>query len=263
MFGKWSSRSIIAGIGILIAGSLVSAPSAEANSRYSEAPPVVLSPDLTEPWQLQLTSPKRAKVVTRSSRSYKNSKKRKTVKRRVKKRRTALNVPSAHQSRQTQTAPQKRRQSLAPRFLPQQVEYNTSHKPGTLVIDTKQRYLYLVMGNGEARRYGVGVGREGFGWTGTEKVTRKAEWPSWTPPKEMIARERAKGRILPAFMPGGPANPMGARGIYLGSTLYRIHGTNAPWTIGQAVSSGCFRMRNQDVQDLYNRVKLGAKVVVI
>lgn len=119
------------------------------------------------------------------------------------------------------------------------------------------------MANGEARRYGVGVGKQGFSWTGTEKVTRKAEWPSWTPPKEMIARERAKGRILPNYMPGGPANPMGARGIYLGSTLYRIHGTNAPWTIGQAVSSGCFRMRNQDVQDLYNRVRIGAKVVVI
>ena len=147
--------------------------------------------------------------------------------------------------------------------MPQIVEYNTKHKKGTIVIDTTNRYLYLVMGNGEARRYGVGVGKQGFGWTGTERVTRKAEWPSWRPPAEMIARERKKGRILPAFMPGGIENPMGARGIYLGSTLYRIHGTNAPWTIGQAVSSGCFRMRNEDVSDLYTRVKIGVKVVVI
>lgn len=262
MFGKWFSRSALAGIGILIAGSLVSAPAAQANSRYTEAPPVVLSPDLTEPWQLQLTSPKRAKVVVRSSKAkaYKPTKKRKAAKKRSTRRALALN--SGAQSR-TRAATQQRRQSLAPRFLPQQVDYNTKHKPGTIVIDTSKRYLYLVMANGEARRYGVGVGKQGFSWTGTEKVTRKAEWPSWTPPKEMIARERAKGRILPNYMPGGPANPMGARGIYLGSTLYRIHGTNAPWTIGQAVSSGCFRMRNQDVQDLYNRVRIGAKVVVI
>jgi len=149
-----------------------------------------------------------------------------------------------------------RSRQLPKRFLPQVVEYNTNQKAGTIVIDTTNRYLYLVLGNGEARRYGVGVGKQGFGWTGTERVTRKAEWPSWRPPAEMIARERKKGRILPAFMPGGVENPMGARGIYLGSTLYRIHGTNAPWTI-------CFRMRNEDVSDLYTRVKIGVKVVVI
>ena len=112
------------------------------------------------------------------------------------------------------------------------------------------------------RRYGVGVGKAGFEWAGTNKITRKAEWPSWTPPKEMIARERKKGRELPPFMEGGPANPMGARALYLGSTLYRIHGTNQPWTIGQAVSSGCIRMRNEDVMDLYERVNIGAKVIV-
>ncbi|MEP3264620.1 MAG: L,D-transpeptidase [Hyphomicrobiales bacterium] len=260
MFGKWFSRSALAGIGIIIAGSLLSAPAAQAGSRYAEAPPVVLSPDLTEPWQLQLTTPKRAKVVTRSTRSYTpTKKKRKAAKKRSLKRKLALSSGAQSQRRATQ----QRRQSLAPRFLPQQVEYNTKHKLGTIIIDTKSRYLYLVQANGEARRYGVGVGKQGFGWTGTERVTRKAKWPSWTPPKSMIARERAKGRILPNFMPGGPENPMGARGIYLGSTLYRIHGTNAPWTIGQAVSSGCFRMRNQDVQDLYDRVRVGAKVVVI
>ena len=261
MFAKWFSRSALTGIGILIAGSIVSAPAAQAGSRYAEAPPVVLSPDLTEPWQLQLTSPKRAKVVTRSSRSFTpRKKKRKASKKRSTRRSLALSSGARSQTRAATTS---RRQSLAPRFLPQQVEYNTHHKPGTIVIDTTKRYLYLVMANGEARRYGVGVGKQGFGWTGTERVTRKAEWPSWRPPASMIAREKAKGRILPRFMPGGPENPMGARGIYLGSTLYRIHGTNAPWTIGQAVSSGCFRMRNQDVSDLYNRVKLGVKVVVI
>ena len=118
------------------------------------------------------------------------------------------------------------------------------------------------MGNGKARRYGVGVGKAGFEWSGTERITQKKEWPSWTPPKEMIERERLKGRELPAHMEGGPANPLGARALYLGSTLYRIHGTNQPWTIGQAVSSGCIRMRNEDVMDLYERVERGAKVIV-
>ena len=114
-----------------------------------------------------------------------------------------------------------------------------------------QKFLYLVMRDGQARRYGVGVGKEGFGWTGTHKITRKAAWPDWRPPAEMIVREREKGRILPVMMAGGPANPLGARALYLGSTLYRIHGTNAPWTIGTNVSSGCIRMRNEDVVDLY------------
>ena len=111
-------------------------------------------------------------------------------------------------------------------------------------------------------RYGVGVGKEGFSWTGTEKITQKKVWPSWRPPAEMIEREKKKGRILPAFMDGGPSNPLGARALYLGSTLYRIHGTNQPWSIGQAVSSGCIRMRNEDVEDLYTRVGIGTKVIV-
>ncbi len=151
---------------------------------------------------------------------------------------------------------------IDPQFLPQTVRYDTSQPVGTIMIDTNSRFLYLVTGNGKARRYGVGVGKEGFEWSGTERVSRKAEWPSWRPPAEMIAREREKGRELPAFMEGGPANPLGARAIYLGDTLYRIHGTNQPWTIGQAVSSGCIRMRNEDVMDLYERVKNGAKVIV-
>ena len=133
---------------------------------------------------------------------------------------------------------------------------------GTIVIDTSDRRLYHVIKPGRAMAYGVGVGRQGFTWTGRHRITRKAEWPGWTPPASMRARERAKGRILPAYMEGGPNNPLGARALYIGSTLYRIHGTNQPWTIGMAVSSGCIRMRNEDVMDLYTRVGVGTKVIV-
>jgi lipoprotein-anchoring transpeptidase ErfK/SrfK len=150
-----------------------------------------------------------------------------------------------------------------PQFLPQIVDYQTKEKPGSIVIDTNNRFLYLVMDGGKARRYGVGVGKPGFEWAGAHTVTRKQEWPDWTPPAEMISREAAKGHYLPAHMEGGEGNPLGARAMYLGSTLYRIHGTNAPWTIGSAVSSGCIRLRNEDVIDLYNRVKVGTRVVVM
>lgn len=151
---------------------------------------------------------------------------------------------------------------LDPMFLPQQVAYDGKEKAGTIVIDTNNRFLYLVGENNSARRYGVGVGKPGFEWAGKHKITRKAEWPDWTPPKEMIRREAKKGHILPAHMDGGEENPLGARAMYLGSTEYRIHGTNAPWTIGYAVSSGCIRMRNEDVVDLYGRVKVGQTVIV-
>ena len=143
------------------------------------------------------------------------------------------------------------------------VRFQTDEKPGTIIVDTNNKFLYLVEGDKKATRYGIGVGREGFGWSGIMKVQRKAEWPSWTPPREMIARERKKGRILPVHMKGGPENPLGARALYLRSTLYRIHGTNAPWTIGTRASSGCIRMRNEDVVDLYERVKVGTRVVVM
>ena len=133
---------------------------------------------------------------------------------------------------------------------------------GTIVIDTSDRRLYHVVKPGKAMAYGIGVGREGFTWTGTNTISRKAEWPGWTPPPAMRAREAAKGRILPAYMPGGPENPLGARAMYLGNTLYRIHGTNQPWTIGQAMSSGCIRMANDDVSHLYDQVKIGTRVVV-
>lgn len=148
---------------------------------------------------------------------------------------------------------------IDPRFRKQEVAYDGPHKPGTIIIDTPQRFLFLVQPNGRALRYGIGVGRPGFSWAGMKTVSRKAEWPNWTPPPEMLKRRPD----LPRFMPGGPENPMGARALYLGSSLYRIHGTNEPHTIGQAVSSGCIRMTNDDVTDLYERVRVGAKVLVI
>jgi hypothetical protein len=146
------------------------------------------------------------------------------------------------------------------------VAYQTGEVPGTIIIDTEHYYLYYVLGGGKAIRYGVGVGREGFGWHGTVFIARKAEWPTWTPPPEMVAREKKNGRILPASMKGGPDNPLGARALYLynksGDTAYRIHGTSEPWTIGHNVSSGCIRLVNADVMDLYDRASIGAKVIV-
>ncbi|MBB3936811.1 L,D-transpeptidase [Aureimonas phyllosphaerae] len=153
------------------------------------------------------------------------------------------------------------------RFARQSVRIATKEKPGTIVIDTDRKFLYFVEGNGMATRYGVGVGKEGFSWGGTMSIGRKAEWPGWTPPAAMRVREKAKGRILPAYMPGGPENPLGARAMYLyrggGDSMFRIHGTNQPWTIGLNMSSGCIRMMNDDVAHLYERAKRGTKVVVI
>ena len=143
--------------------------------------------------------------------------------------------------------------------IPRQiVGFQSNYAPGTIVVNTAERRLYLVQPGGQALRYGIGVGRDGFRWGGVHKVTAKKEWPSWTPPAQMLARRPD----LPRHMPGGVDNPLGARAMYLGSTLYRIHGSNEPETIGQAVSSGCFRMTNEDVTDLYDRVSVGAKVVV-
>ena len=151
------------------------------------------------------------------------------------------------------------RPAVDPRYLPQVVAYDGKHAPGTIVIDTPNKFLYFVEDGGKAKRYGIGVGRPGFTWAGVKSVTRKAEWPDWVPPPEMLQRRPD----LPRHMAGGPDNPLGARAMYLGSSLYRIHGSNEPWTIGTAVSSGCIRMRNEDVIDLYGRVKVGTKVVVI
>ncbi len=149
--------------------------------------------------------------------------------------------------------------AIDPRFLKQEVAYEGRHAPGTIVIDTPNRFLYLVQPGGRALRYGIGVGRPGFEWAGAKTVTMKREWPDWRPPPAMLKRRPD----LPRYMEGGPDNPMGARGIYLGSSLYRIHGTNEPHTIGQAVSSGCIRMTNDDVTDLYERVRVGTRVIVM
>lgn len=170
-------------------------------------------------------------------------------------------APRAAPARQAAIAPQAGLPSrrIQPRFERQEVEYDGRHEPGTIIVDTPRRYLYLVLANGRALRYGIGVGRPGFEWAGVKSVTRKAEWPDWRPPPEM----RKRRPDLPTFMAGGPDNPLGARALYLGSSLYRIHGTNEPWTIGRNVSSGCIRMMNDDVVDLYGRVRVGTKVVVI
>lgn len=147
---------------------------------------------------------------------------------------------------------------IDPSFQRTLVDYEGAERPGTVVVDSTDKFLYLVLGHGRALRYGIGVGRPGFTWTGVKTISRKAEWPDWTPPGEMLARRPD----LPRHMVGGPANPLGARALYLGSSLYRIHGTNEPYTIGHNVSSGCIRMMNEDVSDLYQRVHVGTRVVV-
>ena len=152
-------------------------------------------------------------------------------------------------------APGHRRYS---KIKPEIVDYDGPYKAGTIIIDTGERRLYFVLGNGKAKKYGIGVGRPGFQWAGSHRITRKAEWPGWTPPPAMRRRQPD----LPRFMPGGPNNPLGARAMYIGSTFYRIHGSNEPWTIGQAVSSGCIRMTNEDVIELYQKVKVGSRVIV-
>jgi lipoprotein-anchoring transpeptidase ErfK/SrfK len=151
------------------------------------------------------------------------------------------------------------KKELPPQFRRTLVDYYTKEPAGTIVIDTPNTYLYLVLGNGKALRYGIGVGREGFTWSGSERISRLAEWPDWNPPEQMIERQP----YLPRFMAGGEGNPLGARALYLGDTLYRIHGTNQPSTIGTFVSSGCIRLTNEDIMDLYKRVKVGTRVVVL
>lgn len=257
-----------AALGVSVATPVLS------NDRYRERPPVMVSPDLSAPWVIQLgRAPSSVKLrrqpafgaqvqpgLREATRQY-----REQPVRRMQRgvlagqgqdpiRTTAVDVRPREAVQQAR---------LDPKFLPQQVAYSGKEKPGTIIIDGNAKFLYLVQTNGMARRYGVGVGKEGFEWSGTEKISQKKAWPEWRPPAEMIVREREKGRILPPYMDGGPANPLGARALYLGDTLYRIHGTNAPWTIGTNVSSGCIRMRNEDVTDLYERVDVGTKVVVL
>ncbi|MEZ5871768.1 MAG: L,D-transpeptidase [Nitratireductor sp.] len=244
---------------------LVALPAAgQAQSRYSVPPAAKLSGDLSSPWILQLrrkptadgryaVEVSRPTVSVQPERSgyaprYTN---------RVEPGPVRVSTPVSVPAQAARSEPQ-----FDPQFEPQMVAYDGGQSPGTIVIDTQARFLYLVQSDGMARRYGIGVGRPGFEWAGEHKVSRKSEWPSWTPPEEMRAREAARGKILPVTMDGGPDNPLGARAMYLGSTLYRIHGTNQPWSIGKAVSSGCIRMRNEDVIDLYERVKIGTRVIV-
>ncbi|ESX52460.1 L,D-transpeptidase [Mesorhizobium sp. C416B] len=245
---KMFLRSVLGAVAILAAG----ANSSAANDRYADRPPVMVSPDLSAPWVLQLG---RAPGIVRQSRQQQQPRLRYAQPARPDRVRTA-----------SVQAPAKRlvmRPQINPLYLPQEVAYDGPQKPGTVVIDTTQNFLFLVEKNGKARRYGVGTGKPGFEWSGTHKITNKRVWPDWRPPAEMIKREAAKGRYLPTYLAGGEENPLGARALYLGTTEYRIHGTNQPWTIGGSVSSGCIRMRNEDVVDLYERVNVGTTVVVI
>ncbi|MEP4769110.1 MAG: L,D-transpeptidase [Roseibium sp.] len=230
---------------VLIVSGIVSAP---ASAGQVAPPPLVLSPNLTEPWVLQLRPRGTRRAIAPTQRRVQQPQVR----------RANWWSPRQQPVRQ-QPKQQSRSRQVAPQFLPTVVRYDGRHKPGTIIIDTNTRYLYLVQKDGTARRYGVGVGKPGFEWAGTHKITRKAEWPDWRPPAAM----RKRRPDLPVHMAGGPDNPLGARALYLGSTLYRIHGSNQPWTIGHAVSSGCIRMRNEDVSDLYERVGVGTKVIVM
>ncbi|HEX5210282.1 MAG TPA: L,D-transpeptidase [Pseudolabrys sp.] len=171
----------------------------------------------------------------------------------------AYNSPAAPQYAPVPQDDQTADAQLDPRLQRQIVSYASHEAPGTIVIDTPHTFLYFVLGNGKAIRYGIGVGRQGFTWSGVKQVARKAEWPDWYPPAEMIARQP----YLPRVVAGGPGNPLGARAMYLGGSEYRIHGTNDPNTIGKHVSSGCIRLTNEDVEDLYGRVQVGAKVIVL
>jgi lipoprotein-anchoring transpeptidase ErfK/SrfK len=260
-------RSRIILLSSVTALAIAASPSL-AVDRYRERPPVVVSPDLSAPWVMQLgrdpgelvpqpdygvrVQPGDQPQVMRRAQSQRTRQDRTAIGQ------DSVRVAAVPAPRKKQIQPQ-----MDPIYLPQQVDYHGPETPGTIVIDTASKFLYLVQTGGQARRYGVGVGKEGMMWTGTHTITRKAEWPSWRPPAQMIARERENGRILPTFMEGGLDNPLGARAMYLGDTLYRIHGTNAPWTIGTNVSSGCIRLRNEDVTDLYERIDVGTKVVVM
>ncbi len=186
---------------------------------------------------------------------------------------SASAFPGAAKASQAATASdvtlvvQQSKKQVAQKFKRTKVRFVTDQAPGTVIVDTNNKFLYYVEGNNKATRYGIGVGRDGFGWSGVVKVGRKAEWPSWTPPAEMRRREAAKGRILPAVQEGGEDNPLGARALYLykggRDTIFRIHGTNQPWTIGLNMSSGCIRMMNKDVEHLYARADVGTKVIVV
>ena len=230
----------------------------EAGQRYGNQPKLMLSPDLASPWMLQI----KPKNLRKNRKFFHRAKRENQIQARtsVSQKRSGITTASIQrQAKLRGSVPS----DFKPDLLPTIVNYHGGAAPGTIIVNTIERRLYLVQHGGKARRYAVGVGKPGFEWAGSHKVSRKSEWPDWRPPAEMIARERKKGRELPAFMAGGVNNPLGARALYLGSSIYRIHGTNQAWSIGKAVSSGCIRMRNEDVMDLYDRVPVGAKVKVI
>ncbi len=231
---------------------------ADAGQRYGKQPRLMLSPDLASPWMLQI-KPRhlrnRRRAFLQPNLNYRNNQQVG-----IDQRRSGITTASIQRDNQLRGSVES---GFKQELLPTIVNYGGNVAPGTIVVNTIERRLYLVQQGGKARRYAVGVGKPGFEWAGNHKVSRKAEWPAWRPPAEMIARERKKGRELPAFVAGGVKNPLGARALYLGSSIYRIHGTNQAWSIGKAVSSGCIRMRNEDVMDLYDRVPVGAKVKVI
>ena len=271
----------------LLCGTMVlAALPAPARDRYQQDPAVMVSPDLTAPWVMQLRrAPAQVQVRQRvalqgfNGQITVNGSQARRMKVRALPQQSMANA-GVRITQSGRSLPQPMTQQVAyngmprtitreqsyetdPQFLPQEVGFDGTEKAGTIIIETDSKFLYLVQGNGKARRYGVGVGKEGFLWHGTQTITNKREWPDWRPPAEMIKRVREKeNRELPVFMAGGPDNPLGARAMYLGSTQYRIHGTNQPWTIGHNVSSGCIRMRNEDVVDLYERVGVGTKVIV-
>lgn len=231
--------------------------SAFAGQRYGAKPKLTINSDLAGAWMLQI-KPRNLRKTRKMSRAQQR-RYQQQQQARLAQRRTGITTGAVRQNQLRGSVDS----GFRPDLLPTIVNYSGDAKPGTIIVNTIERRLYLVMPGGKARRYAVGVGKPGFEWAGTHRVSRKAEWPDWRPPQSMIERERKKGRELPAFMAGGVNNPLGARALYLGSSIYRIHGTNQAWSIGKAVSSGCIRMRNEDVMDLYDRVPVGARVKVI
>ncbi|WP_029062327.1 L,D-transpeptidase [Labrenzia sp. DG1229] len=244
-FLKKRSSNLLFLAGATLLGAFISEGPASAGQ--VSPPPLVLSPNLTEPWMLQLQPGAARRAAAPVQR------------RQVQQPKVRRANWWSRRMEPVRQQPKRRTRQIAPQFLPTIIDYGGPYKAGTIVIDTNARFLYLVQKDGTARRYGVGVGKPGFEWAGMHRITRKAEWPDWRPPASM----RKRRPDLPVFMAGGPENPLGARALYLGSTLYRIHGSNQPWTIGHAVSSGCIRMRNEDVMDLYQRVGVGTKVHVL
>jgi len=259
-YGIWTSKALL-GLGALtmLVGVTINDAQAQSVSHHAGSPYVMLHDERSSPWLLQLQPNYARQQHQARQQQYQRSLSGRIVTRPTLQTRPGLR-PDVQQASIAPT------HQLNPIFLPQVVSYDTHHAVGTIIVDPHNRFLYLVEENGQARRYGVGVGRAGFGWSGTATIQRRAEWPRWTPPASMIERQPELEEWRHG-MPGGIENPLGARALYLyeggRDTLYRIHGTNQPWTIGQAMSSGCIRMRNEDVTDLYERVHIGARVVVL